>query len=167
MALESRFGPGEICFVGCKPSLGLGQIGFVLINNDLIRARIDFRAELARLHFHADAAFKRLDHAGDASDDEETGYAVRTLAKTPGFTAVVVLQLAAEHRVDLGRAVQDYLPGLLPASYPKITVRQLLNHTSGLPEGTLGSGDARGGAGRGRARAAAGGGAVSGAVAGR
>lgn len=57
------------------------------------------------------------------------------------FTVVVVLQLAAEHRLDLGRPVQDYLPGLLPAAYPNITVRQLLNHTSGLPEGTLGSGD--------------------------
>jgi D-alanyl-D-alanine carboxypeptidase len=59
------------------------------------------------------------------------------------FTAVVVLQLAAEHKIDLGRSVQDYLPGLLPASYPDITVRQLLNHTSGLPNGTLGSGDAQ------------------------
>jgi D-alanyl-D-alanine carboxypeptidase len=36
----------------------------------------------------------------------------------------------------------SYLPDLLPASYPDITVRELLNHTSGLPEGTLGSGDA-------------------------
>jgi len=58
------------------------------------------------------------------------------------FTAVVVLQLAAEHKVDLGRPVQDYLPDLLPAAYPDITVRQLLDHTSGLPQGTLGSGDA-------------------------
>ncbi len=59
------------------------------------------------------------------------------------FTAVVVLQLAAEHRIDLGRPVQHYLPGLLPASYPAITVRQLLDHTSGLPGGGLGSGDAQ------------------------
>jgi D-alanyl-D-alanine carboxypeptidase len=39
--------------------------------------------------------------------------------------------------------VQHYLPGLLPASYPAITVRQLLNHTSGLPGGDLGDGDAQ------------------------
>lgn len=57
------------------------------------------------------------------------------------FTAVVVLQLAAEHRVDLDASVQRYLPGLLPGSYPTITVRQLLDHTSGLPAGDLGSGD--------------------------
>lgn len=59
------------------------------------------------------------------------------------FTAVVVLQLAAEHKVDLDRSVQHYLPGLLPASFPKITVRQILDHTSGLPGGDLGGGDAQ------------------------
>ncbi|MDN3353899.1 serine hydrolase domain-containing protein [Actinomadura sp. DC4] len=59
------------------------------------------------------------------------------------FTAVVTLQLAAEGRVDLDKSVQHYLPGLLSASYPTITIRQLLNHTSGLPGGDLGAGDAQ------------------------
>jgi D-alanyl-D-alanine carboxypeptidase len=46
----------------------------------------------------------------------------------------VVLQLAAERRVDLDAPIQRYLPGLLPAGvYAPITVRQLLNHTHGLP----------------------------------
>ncbi|GLY88476.1 serine hydrolase domain-containing protein [Actinoallomurus iriomotensis] len=58
------------------------------------------------------------------------------------FTAVVLLQLAAEDELDLDQSVQHYLPDLLPASYPAITVRQLLNHTSGLPDGDLGEGDA-------------------------
>ncbi|WP_457029189.1 serine hydrolase domain-containing protein [Kitasatospora sp. P5_F3] len=51
------------------------------------------------------------------------------------FTATVLLQLAAEQRVGLDDTIQQYLPGTLPASYPPITVRQLLNHTSGLPTG--------------------------------
>lgn len=51
---------------------------------------------------------------------------------TKVFTAAVVLQLVAEHRVALGRPVQDYLPGLLPETWPSITVAQLLNHTSGI-----------------------------------
>jgi D-alanyl-D-alanine carboxypeptidase len=59
------------------------------------------------------------------------------------FTAVVVLQLAAEHKIDLDRSVQHYMPGLLPDSVPTITVRELLNHTSGLPDATLGGGDAQ------------------------
>jgi D-alanyl-D-alanine carboxypeptidase len=58
-------------------------------------------------------------------------FRIGSITKT--FTAVLVLQLAAEHRVDLDQPVQQYLPGLLPASYPPITVAQLLNHTSGLP----------------------------------
>ncbi|MFE0332244.1 serine hydrolase domain-containing protein [Streptomyces sp. NPDC058960] len=49
------------------------------------------------------------------------------------FTATIVLQLAAEHRIGLGEPVQRYLPGVLPADLPPITVGQLLNHTSGLP----------------------------------
>ncbi|MFE2690312.1 serine hydrolase domain-containing protein [Streptomyces mirabilis] len=51
------------------------------------------------------------------------------------FTATVVLQLAAEHRIDLDRPVQQYLPGVLPADLPPVEVGQLLNHTSGLPRG--------------------------------
>jgi D-alanyl-D-alanine carboxypeptidase len=53
------------------------------------------------------------------------------------FTATVVLQLAAEHRIGLDQPVQRYLPRLLPATYAPVTVRQLLNHTSGLPSPNL------------------------------
>ena len=49
------------------------------------------------------------------------------------FTSTLVLQLAGEHRVSLDRPVQHYLPRLLPDRYPAISVRQLLDHTSGLP----------------------------------
>ncbi|MEU3515170.1 serine hydrolase domain-containing protein [Streptomyces sp. NPDC006654] len=51
------------------------------------------------------------------------------------FTATIVLQLAAEHRIDLDAPVQRYLPGVLPKGLPPVTVGQLLNHTSGLPRG--------------------------------
>lgn len=66
-------------------------------------------------------------------------FRIGSITKT--FTAVLVLQLAAEHRVDLDAPVQRYLPGLLPAGYPPITVAQLLNHTSGLPGVDLPPGD--------------------------
>ncbi|MEV6907533.1 serine hydrolase domain-containing protein [Amycolatopsis sp. NPDC051071] len=52
---------------------------------------------------------------------------------TKVYTAVMVLQLAQEHRIDLDQPVQRYLPGVLPASYPPVPVRTLLDHTSGLP----------------------------------
>ncbi|TDC80304.1 serine hydrolase domain-containing protein [Actinomadura sp. 7K507] len=52
---------------------------------------------------------------------------------TKTFTATVVLQLVAEHRVGLDDPVERYLPGRVPNG-ENITVRQLLNHTSGLRE---------------------------------
>ncbi|MFE1410527.1 serine hydrolase domain-containing protein [Streptomyces sp. NPDC085524] len=52
---------------------------------------------------------------------------------TKTFTAAVVLQLAAEGRVDLDRPVRWYLPGTVPDAYGTVTVRQLLNYTSGIP----------------------------------
>jgi D-alanyl-D-alanine carboxypeptidase len=51
---------------------------------------------------------------------------------TKTFTAVVVLQLVAEGRLDLDGTVQHYLPDLLPEGTDPVTVRQVLNWTSGI-----------------------------------
>ncbi|MFI8889074.1 serine hydrolase domain-containing protein [Streptomyces paradoxus] len=52
---------------------------------------------------------------------------------TKVFTAAVALQLAEEGRLDLDRSARSYLPELIPASYGGVTVRQLLDHTHGIP----------------------------------
>jgi D-alanyl-D-alanine carboxypeptidase len=62
---------------------------------------------------------------------------LRVGSVTKTFTATVVLQLAAEHRIVLDAPVDRYLPGLIRRNgYDgrRITVRQLLRHTSGLPD---------------------------------
>lgn len=59
-------------------------------------------------------------------------YRAGSVTKT--FVATVVLQLAGEGRVELDAPVERYLPGLVPDR--RITVRQLLQHTSGLPDYT-------------------------------
>ncbi|MER7703122.1 serine hydrolase domain-containing protein [Kitasatospora sp. NPDC097605] len=62
---------------------------------------------------------------------------IRAGSNTKAFTAVVVLQLVAEGKVGLDTAVDAYLPGLLRGDGidgRTITVRQLLQHTSGLPD---------------------------------
>lgn len=51
---------------------------------------------------------------------------------TKPFTAVAVLQLMEAGKVELDAPVSRYLDGL-PAGWSAITVRQLLTHTSGLP----------------------------------
>jgi CubicO group peptidase (beta-lactamase class C family) len=52
---------------------------------------------------------------------------------TKSYTATVVLQLVAEGELHLTDTVERWLPGLVPNG-GKITIRELLNHTSGIPE---------------------------------
>ncbi|MFC9583066.1 serine hydrolase domain-containing protein [Streptomyces yangpuensis] len=64
---------------------------------------------------------------------------VRIGSNTKTFTAVVVLQLVGEGRIGLDDPVDTYLPGLVRGEDidgRRITVRQLLQHTSGLPNYT-------------------------------
>ena len=59
-------------------------------------------------------------------------FRIASLTKT--YVAAVTLQLVAERRLGLDDPVARYLPGLLRDDSSRITVRQLLNHTSGLAE---------------------------------
>ncbi|MEU9089032.1 serine hydrolase domain-containing protein [Streptomyces sp. NPDC048428] len=62
---------------------------------------------------------------------------VRIGSNTKAFTAVVVMQLVGEGKIGLDATVDTYLPGLVRGEGidgRRITVRQLLQHTSGLPE---------------------------------
>ncbi|MEU6177603.1 serine hydrolase domain-containing protein [Streptomyces coeruleorubidus] len=63
----------------------------------------------------------------------DPGARFRAGSVTKVFTAAVALQLAAEGRLDLDRSARSYLPELIPASYEGVTVRQLLDHTHGIP----------------------------------
>jgi D-alanyl-D-alanine carboxypeptidase len=56
-------------------------------------------------------------------------FRIGSITKT--FVAAVVLQLVAEGRLRLDDTVEAWLPGVVPDG-DRITVRQLLNHTSGL-----------------------------------
>ncbi|MEV6912959.1 serine hydrolase domain-containing protein [Amycolatopsis sp. NPDC051071] len=63
------------------------------------------------------------------------GSKFRAASVTKTFVAVVVLQLAAEGKVRLDAPIERYLPGVVKGNGndgTKITVRQLLQHTSGL-----------------------------------
>ncbi|MFF0428579.1 serine hydrolase domain-containing protein [Streptomyces sp. NPDC004520] len=58
---------------------------------------------------------------------------VGSITKT--FTAAAVLQQVERGRIRLDAPVADYLPDLLPGERGrKITIRMLLNHTSGIPD---------------------------------
>ncbi|MGW7694273.1 serine hydrolase domain-containing protein [Streptomyces asiaticus] len=98
-------------------------------------------------HPPAIAAQLRVDRPGNGwygtagTADIDSGRAVRPDDRfragsvTKAFVATVVLQLWTERRVELDAPIGRYLPDLLPAAFARrITVTQLLNHTSGLPD---------------------------------
>ncbi|WP_257385909.1 serine hydrolase domain-containing protein [Tahibacter caeni] len=61
----------------------------------------------------------------------QTRYRIASITKA--FTAVLVLQLAEQQRLDLQAPIRRYLPDYAGSGGDAITVQQLLNHTSGLP----------------------------------
>jgi D-alanyl-D-alanine carboxypeptidase len=52
---------------------------------------------------------------------------------TKSLVATVVLQLVAEGRLSLADTLERWLPGILPYG-DQVTIRQLLSHTSGVPQ---------------------------------
>ncbi|PEF72233.1 D-alanyl-D-alanine carboxypeptidase [Bacillus pseudomycoides] len=67
----------------------------------------------------------------------KTDFHFRIASVTKTFTATVVLQLAAENRLNLDDSIEKWLPGVIQGNgydAKQITIRQILNHTSGIAE---------------------------------
>ncbi|MEK5246840.1 serine hydrolase domain-containing protein [Bacillus sp. FSL R9-9530] len=67
----------------------------------------------------------------------ETDFRFRIASVTKTFTATVVLQLAGENRLNLDDSIEKWLPGVIQGNgydAKQITIRQILNHTSGIAE---------------------------------
>jgi D-alanyl-D-alanine carboxypeptidase len=79
----------------------------------------------------------RLHAAGVA--DQRSGRALRPTDRfragsiTKSFVATVALQLVGEGKLSLADPVEHWLPGILPYG-DRVTLRQLLNLTSGVPD---------------------------------
>jgi D-alanyl-D-alanine carboxypeptidase len=61
---------------------------------------------------------------------------------TKAFTGAIALHLVQQARLGLDDTIGRWLPGF-PASWASVTVRQMLNHTSGLPDYTKSDGFAK------------------------
>ncbi|MEK4575739.1 MULTISPECIES: serine hydrolase domain-containing protein [Bacillus] len=67
----------------------------------------------------------------------KTDFRFRIASVTKTFTATVVLQLAGENRLNLDDSIEKWLPGVIQGNgydAKQITIRQILNHTSGIAE---------------------------------
>lgn len=73
-----------------------------------------------------------VDAPGD-SPDEDTQYAVASNSKT--FTAVAIMALRDEARLDLDDTVDRHLSD---SSHARVTIRQLLSHSSGMQREPVG-----------------------------
>jgi CubicO group peptidase (beta-lactamase class C family) len=69
--------------------------------------------------------------AFDQPNDRRTRYKIASITKL--FTSTLILQLRDEGKIDLDQTITRYLPDYAGDAGDKVTVRQLLNHTSGLP----------------------------------
>ncbi|MEU5160820.1 serine hydrolase domain-containing protein [Streptomyces sp. NPDC020875] len=85
----------------------------------------------------ANGVWKHATGAGNLRTGKKRGendrYRIASITKT--FVATVLLQLEAEGKLDLDDTVDKWLPGAVQGhghDGRKITVRQLLNHTSGV-----------------------------------
>jgi D-alanyl-D-alanine carboxypeptidase len=61
------------------------------------------------------------------------GLHFRAGSLTKSLVATVVLQLVAEGRLSLSDTLERWLPAILPYG-DRVTIHQLLNHTSGVPD---------------------------------
>lgn len=84
--------------------------------------------------FNEDSVIKQVqfglaDISGKKSITGKSAYNAFSVTKT--FTALAVLQLAAQNKIDIEQPVKKYLPGFIYS--PEITIRQLLSHAAGIP----------------------------------
>jgi len=67
----------------------------------------------------------------------KTDFRFRIGSVTKTFTATVILQLAGENRLNLDDSIEKWLPDAIQGNgydAKQITIRQMLNHTSGIAE---------------------------------
>ena len=65
------------------------------------------------------------------ANTNRTVYRIASITKL--FTSTLILQLHEAGRLDLNKTFGEYLPGYRGQAASQVTVHQLLNHTSGLP----------------------------------
>lgn len=77
-------------------------------------------------------AFGEADRASGAANTVDTRFAIGSITKQ--MTAALILQLVEEGAVDLDAPITRYLPDYPAAQGDRVTIHQLLSHTSGIPE---------------------------------
>lgn len=67
----------------------------------------------------------------DIANQTTTKFQIASITKQ--FTAMLIMQLVAENKLDLNEPISTYLPDYPKNIGSKVTIHQLLTHTSGIP----------------------------------
>jgi D-alanyl-D-alanine carboxypeptidase len=122
------------------------QIGAAMAPKDAVQRSLDalvrddgFHGALAAVRGENGRTRDYTAGVGDLATGERVpkNGQVRIASNTKMFTATVVLQLVGEGKIGLDEPIETYLPGLVRGEGidgHDITVRQLLQHTSGLAD---------------------------------
>ena len=78
-------------------------------------------------------AFGKADFDWDIPNTLDTKFKIGSLTKP--ITASLILKLVQEKKISLSNTINDFLPWY-PEQGKRITIHQLLNHTSGIPSFT-------------------------------
>ena len=77
------------------------------------------------------AAFGMANHEWDIPNTTDTKFMLGSVSKP--VTAILTLIQVQKGLIDLDKTISDYIPGFSKKNGNRITIRQLLNHTSGMP----------------------------------
>ena len=80
----------------------------------------------------------RADAAGSGAP--RLGDHMRIASISKALTGAVALHLVQNGRLGLDHTIGQRLPGVMPQAWSMVTVREMLNHTSGLPDYTQSDG---------------------------
>jgi len=75
-------------------------------------------------------SFGLANFAFNVPDKNETRYKIASITKI--FTSAIVMQLYEEGKIDLSKTIGTYLPDYTGEGAGKVTIHELLNHTSGM-----------------------------------
>jgi CubicO group peptidase (beta-lactamase class C family) len=89
-------------------------------------------AENGRVIYRRGLGFANMEWS--VPNGPETRFRLGSITKQ--FTATLIMQLAEQGKIKLEGKISDYLPDYRKDTGDKVTIHQLLNHTSGIPSYT-------------------------------
>jgi D-alanyl-D-alanine carboxypeptidase len=131
-ALPASFAPGEVAPLAWDRVLEVARARRLQSALDAARAGGEIQGVSAAVAHDGELVWSGTSGTDGAGRPLTVGTPMVIGSVTKTFMAAAVLQLAEEGRVDLEQPVSHYLPEL--AVGDDVTVRQLLDHTSGLAD---------------------------------